>query len=335
MPKIIELAGEYKKKDFVDLIEKDVTYCFSNLSTKRIKQIRKREFRTSSLPFCPILEFLKEPQEESYEKSHYVSTGTAIHETIQSWYSVVDTVKDKVWGNWKCTGCQRIVKHRFQPKKLCECEHKSSTTAFHRGWPKHWTYDEVEYNYFGLSGHIDMIRFPEPDWAFVQDIKTSEIEVKRARYNWKQDKVSSPTYVAQIRTYCTVLDLSLGLPIKGWALSNVERGRPVKSMKDLHPQMASWSRENSLKWDKHLKRAIKNNELLIKLEIAVIKKDTERANRYLQKIIKNRPCTSPEEYKAFMGYKFYGEQKCGLCKECFSSSQRVLERIQLELEKKG
>lgn len=339
--KITELAGDYvepakkKKEDPLSVIETDVADSLLSLQNYTFSaEKRAREFRTSSLPFCPLLDFIKDPNIESYKKSHYTSTGTAIHETIQSWSAIHPTVRKKMWGNWKCTGCRRVVEHQFVPSKICECEYTVSTTDFHRGWPKHWTYEEVDYNYHGLTGHIDMIRFPTPTFAYVKDYKTTELEIKRNRYNWKQDKVSNPAYVVQIRTYCTVLDLKYGLPIKGWTLSNVERGRPITSLKDFHPQLAVWSRKHSLRWDKYLKSSIENNKLLGKLEDQIEKENPKKAKRVLKEVIENRPCKSQSDYDTYMKYKFYGDTSCNHCDVCFKSDSAVMERMLLELAKK-
>ena len=150
MSKITEISSipvSSKKKKKSDHKEDPLTYLehcidtmFGTLGSQKITQIKsKREFRTSSLPFCPILSFLAEPRIESYDKSHYTSTGTGIHTTIQSWLSVNKIPQDWMYGSWKCTGCHAIKKNQMRPKKPCGCKFQVSTTDFHRGWPKHWT----------------------------------------------------------------------------------------------------------------------------------------------------------------------------------------------------
>lgn len=316
-------------------MENCVAEMFTSIRQTQVQQIkRRREFRTSSLPFCPILGFLQEPQIESYDKSHYTSTGTSIHTTIQSWMSVAKVPRKWLWGSWKCTGCQTIRQNQFQPKKLCECKHRVSTTDFHRGWPKHWTYEEVEYNYYGLTGHIDAIFVPLPYFAFVLDVKTTQLQAKKSRYNWKADKVSSPNYVAQVRTYSTVLDMEFNLPIQGWVLLNVERGKPITSSRDYHMQVATWDHEKSQKWDKNLQLAIQNNKRLSELEQAIENGEKSEATKYLKRVIANRPCHDEKSYNQFMKYGFY-QGVCPHLDVCSGGSNKaVYNRIMSELSKK-
>lgn len=344
MRKVTELASTASSSssnrlkpidDPLEYMEKVIDDCFADIRNAKVTQVAtNREFRTSSLPFCPILDFLREPQEENYDKSHYTSTGTAIHETLQSWLSVANYPKSMLYGSWKCTGCQNVLKNQMMPKKLCGCKHTMSTTPFHRKWPKHWTYEEIEYNYNGLSGHIDGVLMPRPDFAFVIDFKTTELAKKRSKYNWKADKISSPAYVAQIRTYSTILTLEHDLPIKGWMLINVERGRPIKSKNDYHKQVGTWGEKHSIKWDGILQRSIKHNILLSKLERAVEEKKKDRAQELLQKIVACRPCKSEHDYKRYMVYKHY-DGKCPHADVCFSGKNKpVYTRIMDELSKK-
>lgn len=346
MPKVIELAGppsSYNKTikkskqdvDPLDYMEDIINASMTGMQHEKVTQVkRKREFRSSGLPFCPILQFLREPQEENYAKSHYTSTGTAIHESIQGWLSVTKTSQNIMWGSWKCTGCQQIKFNQYKPKKLCDCKFVVSTTEQHRGWPKHWTYHEVEFEYRGLTGHIDLILWPKPDFAFVPDFKTSEQEKKRLRWNWKADKVSSPNYVAQIRTYASILTLEHGLPIKGWALINVERGRPITKATDYHTQLGVWNKKKAVKWMENIDRAADNNKILTKLEDAVEKGDRDGAEKQIDRMIKNRPCVDQDSYDRFMQYGFY-QGSCEHCSTCFSGSHKAIKRMILtELSKK-
>jgi hypothetical protein len=319
----------------LDYMEEIARTALLDLQNQKIQQVpTTRQFRTSALPFCPILEFIKDPQFEEYSKSHYTTTGTAIHETKQAWLSISKVSRDIMYGSWLCTGCKDVRLNQFRPKKACGCTHKVSTTEFHRGWPKHWTYVEVEYNYNGLTGHIDLILVPKPDFAFTVDFKTTELSKKKLRWSWKEDKVSSPNYVAQIRTYSTILDLEHKLPIRGWMLVNTERGSPIKKASDFHMQVGSWGRKQSLKWQKQLDLSVKNNRILTKLEAAVEDGNREESNKQLKRIIVNRPCHSKEDYTAYMKYKFYTGQCAHIDVCCKGSHKAVHTRIMDELSKK-
>lgn len=310
--------------DSLEFMEKIGREMMLDLQHQSVAQVEsQREFRTSGLPFCPILDFLKDPQFEDYKKSHYTSTGTAIHTTKQSWLSMSPYSSKILWGNWKCTGCGAIKTHQMKPTKLCECSYTRSTTEFHRRWPKHWTYDEVEYNYNGLTGHIDLIVMPRPDFAFVGDFKTTDIKKKTRSIGWTQDKISSPTYVAQVRTYATILDLLFKLPIKGWMLINADRGSPVTSYQDFHIQVGDWNKKKSLKWDGYLQEQIANNKRLLRLESAVEAQDTQLSSKRLKSIVINRPCIDERSYNNYMQYKFY-KGKCEHCQVCTEGSDKAV-----------
>lgn len=321
--------------DSLDFMEKIARSMMLDLQHNSVPQVKtKREFRTSGLPFCPILEFLKDPQTEDYKKSHYTSTGTAIHQTKQSWLSISPYSSKMLWGNWKCTGCGALKTHQMKPTKLCDCRFQMSTTEFHRRWPKHWTYDEVEYNHNGLTGHIDLIVAPKPDFFFVGDFKTSEIQKKIKRAGWTQDKISSPSYVAQVRTYSTVLDLKFNLPIKGWMLINADRGSPVVGPNEFFLQVGEWSRAKSLKWDKLLQESSQNNQRLLRLEKAVEDGDRALAIKKLKSIVVNRPCTDERSYNSYMAYSFF-KGKCALCSVCTRGTDKaVLQTIKNKLAEK-
>lgn len=346
MKKVVELASSaaniQKKKPKHDpdadmeFMEETMNNMLLSLPNAKIQQVKStRQFRTSSLPFCPILEFIKDPSIEEYAKSHYTTTGTAIHETVQSWLAVNKLSQDMIYGSWKCTGCKKIKLNQLRPKKLCDCSHTVSTTEFHRGWPKHWTYEEIEYNYHGLTGHIDLVVAPRPDFYFVTDFKTTELQKKKLRSGWKQDKVSSPNYVAQIRTYSTILTLEHKLPIRGWMLVNLDRGAPIRKASDFHPQVAAWSQRHSERWDKYLKHSIDNNKILQKLERAVEDQDKETATSRMKMMVKTRPCRSQHDYDSYMRYKFYGDTECPLKDVCLNGSDKsVRNKIISELAKK-
>ena len=192
----------------------------------------EREFRTSGLPFCPILSFLKEDREESYASSFYTSIGTSIHLVMQTWLAKTKLSVKHVYGNWKCTGCGKEKRMCKQPSP-CTCgSTHSRASKFHERMKPFWMYEEIEYNYRGLSGHIDLVYWPLPNFAFTLDFKTSDIEKKKKSGYWIRSKPSSPTYVVQVRTYNTVLDLHYGVPIRGWCLANLDRAQPIKKSSD-------------------------------------------------------------------------------------------------------
>jgi hypothetical protein len=322
--------------DVVGFIEQTVTSSMLDMSTATFNVPARSEFRTSSLPFCPIRSFIANEGTEGYTKTHYTSIGTAMHTTVQSWLSYTKISSAIMWGSWKCTGCKRVVLNRFKPKRLCECDVVRSTLPELRGWPKIWVYEEVEYNYKGLSGHIDMILFPRPDFAIVCDYKTTSMAKKKASFFYDPSQPSSPSYIAQIRTYCTVLDLAFDLPIRGWCLTNLDRAEPIKKEGDFTLLPSSWDREKSLRWDKHIDLSSKNFRRLTKLKEAVNNEDRTTAKQQLANIVENRPCTSEKTYNGYMKYSFFGKQVCELKEVCLScKTDRITKKINSILADKG
>ncbi len=299
-------------------IEGYITDALMEMSTAEETQpTSQREFRASGLPFCPILSFLKSPRTESYGSTHYTSTGTAIHLTVQTWLAKTKLSSRHLFGNWLCTGCgdKKSMCKKPQP---CPCKSsRSLVSEFHRRMRPFWMYEEIEFEWRGMSGHCDMVYWPEPDFAFVGDFKTTDLVKKKQSSFFDPAKPSSPTYIPQIRTYCTILDLQYSVPIRGWSLINLNRAAPYKKPSDAHLLTSIWDHKKSVRWDRILELASKNNKRLTKLEQAIEAEDSGRARELLTNIVVNRPCTTQKEYNQWMAYAFF-KGECELKKDCLS-----------------
>lgn len=115
----------------------------------------------------------------------------------------------------------------------------------------------------------------------------------------------------------------MDLPIRGWELANVERGRPIQKAQDFHAQVANWSTKHSQKWLKWLDLSVENNNLLVKLENAVEKGNKAKADRYLDYIIESRPCHCEKTYNAYMRYGFY-QGECPMKGVCLKGSRKAI-----------
>lgn len=330
-------AQSLRVSDPLSYLQDHLTASLVEASEATLESTAKgREFRSSGLPFCPIKTFLADPRNQNYRMNHYTSVGTALHTNIQSWLSVTKRSAKDMYGDWKCTGCGKVLTARKLPPP-CSCHGKVSTTEFHRNWPKFWCYEEIAFKYKNLSGHIDLIMAPHPEFFYVVDFKTGNLTKKRSSVFWhaQQDKPSSPNYIAQIRTYCTVLDLLFDLPIKGWALCTLDRAEPIKTAADFHLVPSVWSREKSLRWVKRLDRSDANFKRLLDLDTYIENGETKKARRTMNTIIDHRPCHDEKSYQQYMGYAFFGKEVCPLKKACLSCrEERIWEAINANLSQK-
>ena len=320
-------------KSKTEIVEEHVNKIMLELQNASVVANRPREFRASGLPFCPILSFLRGDNVEDYHRTHYTSSGTAIHETIQTWMSISPASKKYMFGNWKCTGCAKIVKHQRIPSKLCDCDHVLSDSdrsgSGLKFWPKFWTYSEIQVRRKNLGGHIDLMTLPLPNFVIMWDFKSTSMGDKR---RWGQDmnKPSIPSYTAQIRTYSAIADIDYDLPVKAWCLVALDRDRPVRTVSDFSVVSADWSRKRSKKWLKYIDAADDNHVRLKKLEKSVLNEDSKAAKKHLKSVIKYRPCKSREDYDKFMVYGFMTGE-CKMCKACFKSDKATAKAVQKRL----
>lgn len=314
--------------DIVDKIEETVTSMMLSLSDLTYPSHRDYAFRVSSLPFCPVKTFVAEPRNNNYQMSHYTEIGTAMHDIIQTWLALNPKYRKKIWGNWKCTGCQKVVEHRLHPSKPCDCKYKMSVGNSRLiGWPKFWNYEEVTITWKNLSGHVDLILFLNPTTAIVIDFKSSGLTEKKQSWYYKEDQPGSPSYVAQIRTYSSLLPITHDLPIKGWCLITVDRTRPIEDQHSFSPLSSEWGEDKQKRWMKYVQKSSDNYKLFEKLIEAVSDEDSDEANKQLKKCIVNRPCTDKKSYDTYMRYAFFGQKKCPLLKSCKKGKREVYSQV--------
>lgn len=284
------------------------------------------ELRASGLPFCPIKSFLFNSRAESYSMDHYVTTGHAIHSTLQKWLPMGDYSRH-VWGNWECTQCNHLFKHQLKPALCRKCSQDNLK------------YREVDLKYKNLTLHIDMILQVDlgnkENGFVVVDFKTTDMERKRSNFRWDPNKPSSSNYIVQIRTYCTMLEHLLGLKIVGWLLPSVNRASPIKSSNDYSIlSSGEWSTGKTKRWLKFLDAANDSYMDYLSLMKLIGKKDKPAINKALKTMIRYRPCHSVEDYDRWMSFAYYGKDKCPL-KEicCHQSDSSVREAIISEVKK--
>lgn len=318
---------------FMEIVGKSVEYVH-----------RPKSFRVSGLPFCGLLVASgSNMSEESYQKTHYTSSGTVLHTNIQTWASANPKLARYMYGIWKCSGCGKETEEvGFVPKTICTCEHTRSDCApkDFMFFDKFWMYEEITIEWKELSGHIDLVlRLPNGTYIVV-DFKTTSMESKHRLKKWNPDKFyepSSPSYIAQIRTYASLLTLLFDMRIVGWCLVNMDRDRPVGFDDNTYSMIpASWDRKKSIRWMNLVKRSRKSWVSYAKLLTEVSKSERGESHSSVQaykQVVKTRPCRAKEDYDKFMKYRFYGKEVCPLLGACCESSKAAYTASIARLEK--
>lgn len=301
----------------------------------------RTDFRASSLPFCPILYidgtrkndigWLDTPS-VGWKDQFYFDIGTAAH-TL--WQRVLTRaareapMQVKPFGSWKCTHCGNEKKNCFLPEP-CQCgPHKDGTytlgefALLHRkdnpwltdytiknlfdtwGPYSEWEYVEIEFEYNGLTGHVDYIEYyPQLDLWAIWDLKTAMSKA-----------VNSPTNelpviknVLQIEAYSYILPKvypKLIPRIDEYALLYHTR----ESATLWEPYRVEWDAEREERAGKRVARWVNGYKTAQKYL-----KKPDMAN--LQEVVNTRPCLSEKSYDREMACKFEYGASCEFYRIC-------------------
>jgi hypothetical protein len=319
----------------VDIGDSIVKNMLETLSVIKVQNPKRLELRSSGLPYCEIRKFLFQPQPENYSKDFYTSTGTAIHEALQEWIPRGE-YKSYIFGNWCCTGCNKKLLMQTKPKRVCsECVDPSELPPRHLGKKHYWKYEEIDFKYKKLSGHIDLVLriSRNPDRYIVIDFKTTDMLKKRDSKFWDPKQPSSKSYILQIRTYCTMLQKLFGLNIVGWHIISINRAAPIANSKDYHALSGEWSSRYTEKFLNFIERDIRGYKNLQRLLKSIEEENVQKSEDALNKMAAERPCTDLKSYKSWMAKGFFGKEQCEMLDSCCMSTRRVAARIRQELEK--
>jgi PD-(D/E)XK nuclease superfamily len=293
-----------------------------NLGETKVETELRQNFRASQMPYCGLANELASHKNSKfifgYDMAHYVGVGTAIHTILQSWSSMNPKTSKYMWGNWKCTSCGQLQNNCYVPS-VCKCKSlKSSDTSNFIGFDKFWNYEEIKIEHKYLSGHIDLILKRPKKYFIVIDFKSTSMATKKLR--GKTHEPSSKTYIAQIRTYASILNLYYGMDIVGWAIVNVDRDKPLQKG-SYAPIVSGWNRNKSLKWEKWINISQLNYEKYVDYKVAIENNSKKEANSSLNQLILSRPCNNLKDYEQYMEYGFY--TKCPNLEYCCKSSKSV------------
>lgn len=268
-----------------------------SMSQTKVPSNRKKEFRISSFPYCPIRRLIfNELANESFKMSFYTSIGTAVHETIQKWITLNPDIRDKVYACWKIVELNEVIG---------PCLYKDIPRKYHNYTIE---YEEITITYRGLSGHVDLVIEILPGKYLIVDFKTSNLTKNKIRYPmWQNMYPASRSSIIQISSYSSLLTQEFGLDVIGWCLVYVDRGDVISQATSYHKVLKPWNKKKTKRFMKFIDKACDNNKLVLKLNKILDKSKgySEEGNKLLKSIVKNRPCVDDKTYDEWMDYAFY------------------------------
>lgn len=310
----------------LDIVEQDLSRMLIDASKLTLPSSRQESFRCSSLPFCPIRNFLQmKKREDSYGMDFYTLTGTALHELMQKWMPLTEQARNRVFGGWDCMACGVMHDPQPMPRECPACKAHVSKLK----------YREVSVSYNGLSGHVDFLYEWSRGQLVLPDFKSTSLIHSRNKYphNWREHYPPSQNYIVQIRSYAVMLREQYGLNITALALIFIDRSRKIENHKDFHIVTYPWDEVLHEKWKKKLDRACENNRLLTRLQQRIEAADgySDKAMNTLRKMIDNRPCFSETSWRTWMKKGFF-KGECEMLPSCLKGSKTVLRDVLRRLE---
>ena len=260
--------------------------------------------RPSTFPICSIilLDSLLYEREWSFMADMYTSMGTAIHETIQAWCSKSNM---KIWGNWFCPICRE--RKTYTHKSFCKkCEDDM-------------IYIEIEVEYLGVKGHIDLIVLDGEKGFIIVDVKScGDYTINQPTY-----AKLSLNYVLQLSTYAymiekiygDLLEKKYGHRVGGCSLLFVNRKKP-SNIREFY-----WDRETVLKLGQ---KTIHKN--IISFNKGMKAYDTGDLNT----AVNNRLCHNKQHYEEEVQSFFFGG--CYLADVCIKGKKKDLKKHFKELD---
>lgn len=322
-----------KNESFVDKIIKSAIAVKYNVPARH-------EFRTSSLPYCPIHDLqdqiLDEMGEDSYSKNFYTLIGTQVHENVQNMCGMGE-LGGFVFGSWECPECHKKYSMCFRPTK-CECGHHLLN------------YVEVAYNYKGLSGHQDMMACYPVDSkgkflnlkgkdrrkfckAIEKDYNSEKVAHRWCGFEYKttgtqylfnknmQKYLPYPKHFGQIEAYCVMANLLYNIKFDEYSIIYISRECPEKHGTYYFKSfLYDWTPEKYEYRLETIERACKNRHYVEKYM------STEDV-KWIKKCIKNRPCIGQKSWETYMKKHYFANEECPYLKLCISNkltAKRVL-----------
>lgn len=267
------------------------------------------EFRVSGMPYCPILRAFDvaggEGETRAFEADFYFGAGNSIHANLQHHLPLIKKYGRDVFGDWECESCGKKwswCKNPSRSKAKCCENHKVA-------------YREVEISYthngVTISGHIDLMLWPEEFGLIVLDFKSMGNKYYEQPHYTKY--LPFAKNVAQIEMYCLLLNLAKSLKVKAYSLVYIGRDWPSKMQKKKfkYPHVIRtkvWTPKREKQLLEYLHRVMDGRAGQAKLK--KINNSEVKAKAAIDIIVANRPCQRYSDYHINMDAAFFGAEKC-------------------------
>lgn len=301
------------------LVRRYIERMMEGVGSVIIKEPPRTEFRVSSFPYCGVLDALKlqdPPEGEfTYGFSFYVGVGTAIHESLQTFLPHVEKLgPSTTFGKWKCKQCKAVTEGvTVRPSKCKGCKHK------------HFDYEEVDFAYKALSGHLDYLTFhPKIGWVAFEFKSTGSKYLNKFGY---AKYLPFEKHPHQIETYVALLKLQYNITVSFYSIIYYARDDPHSN--DFLPE----PRGTKLLWkpftvevtEEMLDSRIESIDTACasrKSSLALIKSPSLKQRK---KVWDKRPCHTRQQYDDVMSAAFFGEELCPHLNHCLTNKMsRVL-----------
>lgn len=304
-----------------------VSNCLQDTFDYSQENKKRNEFRVSSFPYCNIidLKYDNEIEIESYHEGFYTSVGTGVHENMQYFKSLTKRYGNTFIGGWKCINCgaewgnkKPVTKPLLEKQKLkCKKDNCSQKTL---------RYKEIEFNYKGLSGHLDNINIIKKDNIIIAwEYKTCGNKYIENEFYHKF--LPFKKHIHQIETYCTLLKILYNIDVNAYVITYLSRDQPFDKNK-IRSNICIFD----FTYDKYVHR---KSKILNAINGRKAKLNFLKNKKYINEMIETKPCKRPIDYRMNgMDDKFFANSKCPLYSngKCFNTP--ILKRILLKERKK-
>lgn len=275
---------------------------------------RGPEFRPSSFPSCPVLNWMRLYRFKSlghnenhhyFGMEYYTSVGTIVHEKIQYFMGWTG----KVWGHWKCINhtCKEGIKAadlRDAAGKVIREGKPTRKHSFDNICPcckEPMLYIEFTIKYKGVTGHIDgIMRLDNGKWV-IFDYKTTSLK-KAVAGNLPEKK-----HLTQLPFYTYVMEKKYakkyGMKISEFSLIYIPRDNPFQFY------------EYREKWTDKWRTRCSNMYKREKANWDAIHQDLE--DDTFTNVVSHKPCSCTSDYKS----KMMGFDECIMFDVCFSAKK--------------
>jgi hypothetical protein len=276
----------------MDEIKELTEYYRKSLKTELPDQVQREEkLRVSGFPFCGLksawkkmekLQGLEAKATTNSDKEHYTGTGTNMHLVFQRWLGH----HGKILGNWKCKCGYHAQLKTSNKCKVCK---------------KEMEYEEITVRAFKhVSGHIDGVFLSKAGKVFVIDYKTTATRMLRSPF------LPYAKNVAQIKSYCALLELNYNIKVDGWMLLYISR--------DTIKRFTIKGGYISVKEKKKVLERIKLFDDQYEFIQNVLPNRKKHTWKDMEWLIETKACKNRSYYS-----KYYGLEGCPLSGVCFTS----------------